>query len=184
LRLTSKIALAIVIAGSVATISASNATAAPSSPAPLPDRLLSCILGRATNLETHREQKRSEVIYEGRHKFALYLPAGPARTTPPPDPIEPAEPVDSRTRIVADPDGLTNGIPRRFDRVVDMWPERVEMTTTIAEPLVNLIIVSDISADGQWANLFMTKATDVATLDLKNVYSGTCHVGPKPANAS
>ncbi len=143
----------------------------------IPGRLLTCVLGRATNLDPHREQKRSEVIYEGSHKFSLFLPQTPRRTLPPPDPTEPPEPVDARTRIVADPDGLTINVPARFDRVIDMWPERVEMTTTVVEPMVNLIIVSDISADGTRASLFMTKATDVATLDLKNVYSGDCRVG-------
>lgn len=142
----------------------------------LPGRLLTCVLGRATNLDPHREQKRSEVIYEGSHKFALYLPDVPVRTAPPPDATEPPEPVDARTRIVSDPDGLTRDVPRRFDRVIDVWPERVEMTTTIADPVVNLIIVSDIAADGTTANLFMTRAMDLATLDLQNVYSGPCSV--------
>ncbi|MDT0508388.1 hypothetical protein [Novosphingobium sp. MMS21-SN21R] len=157
---------------------------APASPATIPARLLTCVLGRATNLDPHRDQKRSEVIYEGSHKFALYLPETQRRTTAPPDPTEPPEPVDPRTKIVVDPDGLTKQVPSRFDRVIDLWPERVEMVTTIAEPVVNLIIVSDISADGKQANLFMTKATDVATLDLKNVYSGSCNVGFDVAGGS
>ncbi|MFM6829323.1 MAG: hypothetical protein ACKOVA_03135 [Novosphingobium sp.] len=153
-------------------------------PATIPARLLTCVLGRATNLDPHREQKRSEVIYEGSHKFALLLPETPRRTTAPPDPTEPPEPVDPRTRIVADPDGLAKQVPAHFDRVIDLWPERVEMVTTIAEPVVNLIIVSDISPDGKQASLFMTKATDVATLDLKNVYSGSCNVGFDAAGGS
>lgn len=142
----------------------------------IPGRLLTCVLGRATNLDPHREQKRSEVIYEGHHRFALFLPETRQRVTPPPEPTEPAEPVDPRTRIVADPDGLTKDVPNRFDRVIDVWPERVEMITTVADPVVNLIIVSDIATDGKSAYLFMTKASDLATLDLKNVYSGNCNV--------
>ncbi|MGV3510875.1 MAG: hypothetical protein ACO1OX_02610 [Novosphingobium sp.] len=142
----------------------------------IPGRLLTCVLGRATNLDPHREQKRSEVIYEGSHRFALYLPETSKRVTAPPDPTEPAEPVDPRTKIVADPDRLTINVPNRFDRVIDIWPERVEMTTIVADPVVNLIIVSDIAADGNSAYLFMTKASDVATLDLQNVYSGKCSV--------
>lgn len=151
-------------------------TTASAPAAMIPGRLLTCVLGRATNLDPHREQKRSEVIYEGSHKFSLFLPETSRRTTAPPDPTEPPEPVDVRTRVVADPDGLTRNVPPRFDRVIDLWPERVEMTTTVAEPIVNLIIVSDVSADGTQASLFMTKATDVATLDLQNVYSGDCRV--------
>lgn len=185
LRLSVKPILTLAVVAVLATSPASHAASMGSGgstelPVMIPGRLLTCMLGRATNLDPHREQKRSEVIYEGSHKFALYLPTMPVRATPPPDPTEPPEPVDPRTKIVADPDGLTKDVPARFDRVIDMWPQRVEMTTTVVEPVVNLIIVSDISADGTQANLFMTKATDVATLDLKNVYSGTCRVGFSP----
>lgn len=169
-------ALASVMVASPALQAAEKGQGTAVPPPMIPGRLLTCVLARATNLDPHREQKRSEVIYEGSHKFALYLPTIPVRTTAPPDPTEPPEPVDPRTRIVADPDGLMKDVPARFDRVIDMWPQRVEMTTTVIEPAVHLIIVSDISIDGTQAELFMTKATDLATLDLKNVYSGTCRV--------
>jgi hypothetical protein len=155
---------------------------APSQPAPqakpgmLPDRLLTCTLGRITNPDPSREQADDEIIYEGKHPFTLLLPAGPARTAPPPDATDDPEPVDPRTRIVADPDGLAKGFPNRFDRVVDLWPQRVEMTTTIDTPLVNLIVINPIDAQAGTAMLFMTQATDVATLDMQHLYRGPCTV--------
>lgn len=142
----------------------------------LPARTLDCTLGRMTNVDPTREQTEADIVYEGRHRLVLHLPAIPARTAPPPDAIEAPEPVDPRTRIVEDPDGLTARFPRRFDRVVDLWPERVEMTTTIDDPLVNLIIVNPIDAAKGTAMLFMTQATDVATFDLQRVYRGPCTV--------
>lgn len=142
----------------------------------LPDRLLRCVLGRATNLDPKKDQTLADIVYEGKHEFTLFLPSIPVRQGPPPDAIDPAEPVDPRTRIVADPDGLTSSFPRRFDRVVDYWPDRVEMTTTIDNPLVNLIIINPIDAANGSARLFMTQATDVATFDLSKVYQGSCTV--------
>jgi len=151
-------------------------TVAPTTPVMLPDRLLDCDLGLALNLDPNRDQKRSDVHYEGHHPFRLFLPGIPVRTAPPPDPIDPAEPVDPRTRIVADPDKLTDGVPNRFDRVVDYWPGRVEMATTLPNNLFYLIIVSDIDLARGTATLFMTHAADVAALDLKHVYSGQCRI--------
>ena len=149
----------------------------------LPDRLLKCVLGRATNLDPHRVQSRQEVRQVGQYRFGLLLPGIGKRDGPPPDATEPAEPVDPRTRIVLDPQQLTAGVPDRFDRVVDYWPDRVELTTMIAGPLVNVIIVSDIDVQHGTAYLSMTRATDVATLDLQHYYSGLCRVDARPATA-
>lgn len=157
-----------------------SAAPAPSGPM-LPDRLLTCTLGRMTNVDPTKDQKESDIVYEGRHAFSLLLPAGPARTTPPPDATEDPEPVNPRTRIVSDPDGLAKAFPNRFDRVVDLWPQRVEMTTTIKDPLVNLIIVNPIDEAAGTAMLFMTQATDVATFDMSHVYRGACTVKATPA---
>ncbi len=140
----------------------------------LPDRLLQCTLGRALNLDPHKNQSIAEIKYEGSHHFELFLPSVPQRTSEPPDPTLPAEPVHPDTRIVSDPSGLTKSVPAGFDRVVDYWPDRVELTRVISEPLANLIIVSDIDLKNGHANLFMTKATDAVTFDLKNVYQGGC----------
>lgn len=145
-------------------------------PAMLPDRTLTCTLGRMTNIDATKDQKESDIVYDGAHRFVLFLPAIPVRTTPPPEAIDAPERVDPRTRIVADPDGLTRGFPNRFDRLVDLWPNRVELTTTIDDPLVNLIIVNPIDPAKGTAMVFMTRATDVATFDMTQIYRGPCTV--------
>lgn len=170
----------------VAALAALPLVAAAPAPAPkpmasaaatlLPNRLLRCVLGRMTNLDPTRNQTDAEIVYEGKHPFELLLPAIAARTAPPPDAIDAPEPVDARTRIVADPDKLTDKFPNRFDRVVDYWPKRVEMTTTINDPLVNLIVINPIDAQAGTAMLFMTQATDVATYDMEHLYRGKCAV--------
>ncbi len=142
----------------------------------LPDRLLRCTLGRALNLDPSKTQTIAEIKYEGAHSFSLFLPSVPMRTSEPPDPTLPAEPVNPATRITSDPSGLTKSVPPGFDRVVDYWPERVELTRVVSEPLVNLIVVSDIDTKKGSANLFMTQATDAVTFDLKHVYQGGCSV--------
>lgn len=153
--------------------------AATSPPTLLPARLLNCTLGRITNFDPSRIQAPSEYVYEGRHPFRLFLPAIPTRTTPPPSATAPAEPVNPQTKIVADPDGIAieaHDLP--FDRVVDLWPERVEMTTPISDVANNLIIIDRIDAAKGQATLFMTKANDAVTFDLKHLYLGTCRVSP------
>jgi hypothetical protein len=142
----------------------------------LPERTLQCVLGRATNLDATKDQTTDDIVYEGRHPFTVFLPAIPVRTGPPPEAVDPAEPVDPRTRILADPDGLTREFPPHFDRVVDYWPDRVEMTTVINDPLVNLIIIHPIDPAQGTASIFMTQATDVATFDMQHIYQGTCSV--------
>lgn len=147
-------------------------------PAPkmIPDRLLDCTLARMTNFDPKGRQSAADIVYEGKHPFELRLPKTPVRTTPPPEITQPAEPVDPRTKVVADPDGLTRGFPNRFDRVVDLWPERVEMTTTIDTPLVNMIIVHPIDPAKGTATLFMTRAKDLNAYDTDHMYTGECRI--------
>jgi len=155
------------------------ALAAPSfaqTPKMLPDRLLQCTIGRMTNVDTKKEQTKADIIFEGSHRFDLFLPGIPARTAPPPDAIEPPEPVDPRTQVRADPDGLRAGVPEGFTRVVDYWPDRVELVTAMTDPLVHLIVIHPIDAAAKAANIFMTFATDLATYDMKRVYSGDCTI--------
>ena len=98
-------------------------------------------------------------------------PAEPPRSTLPP------EPVDPRTRIVADPDGIAAGAAAKpFERVVDYWPERVEMTTPIGNGLVNLIILQRSQTKPGLIDLFMTRATDAVSWDEKHLYSGHCKI--------
>lgn len=148
----------------------------------LPERTLECRLGRITNFNPAREQTPAELTYEGDHRFALLLPSIPVRTTEPPRSTLPPEPVDPRTRITADPDGIAAGAAGKpFERVVDYWPERVEMTTPIGSGAVNLIILQRSQAKPGLIDLFMTRATDAVSWDEKHIYSGHCKLGEKGA---
>lgn len=149
-------------------------------PAPklIPDRLLKCTLSRMTNFDPQANQSAADITYEGKHPFALLLPHAAARTTPPPEITETPEPVDPRTKVVADPDGLTKDFPNRFNRVVDLWPERVEMTSAIDTPLVNMIIIHPIDPAKGTATLFMTRAKDLNAYDTDHMYTGACTFPP------
>jgi hypothetical protein len=143
----------------------------------LPARLLDCSLGRVTNFDPKRDQPMSEFKYDKFHPFKLFLPSIPARTTPPPDPTSPAEPVDASTRITADPDGISGDAAKRaFDRVVDMWPKRVELTTPTSNIAWNVIVIDQVNLDKSTATMFMSRANDAFTFDLKNMYYGICKI--------
>lgn len=142
----------------------------------LPARTLECSLGRATNLDPTRNQSLDEIRYEGAHLFSLHLPAIPKRQVPPPDPSEPPEPVNPATQITFDPAGLAKDHNSGFDRVIDLWPERVEMARIINPPMTRLIIISDIDTANGNANLFMAQAADAASMDLDRVYQGSCRI--------
>ncbi|OYW86457.1 MAG: hypothetical protein B7Z20_07335 [Sphingobium sp. 32-64-5] len=113
-------------------------------------------------------------------RLSLYLPGIDARTAPPPDATEAAEPVDSRTRITEDPDGLTADAPGPFDRVVDLWPERVELARTTATGAFKTLLVSDYDPARGTARMFLGTAADITTYDLKRIYMGECTVALKP----
>ena len=143
----------------------------------LPPRLVDCTLARITNFDPAKDQKPSDFVYEGNHVFRLFLPSIPVRTTEPPSSTQPPEPVDPRTRILADPDNLLRaGATGRFDRVVDYWPDRVEMTRPIDPLVVDLVILDGYDARSGTVNLFMTQANDAVTYDQAHLYSGRCKV--------
>ena len=142
----------------------------------IPARLLRCTIGRALNLDPSKRQTIADIRYDGQYQLDLFLPAIAKRTASPPDATEAPEPVDPATRILQDSAGLTREVPPGFDRVVDMWPERVELTRIIREPLTNLVIVSDVDESHGTANIFMTQATDAVTFDMQHVYQGGCVV--------
>lgn len=141
----------------------------------LPARLLDCHLGRITNYDPSKEALPRDYTYEGDHVFRLFLPSIPERTTAPPRSTQAPEPVDPKTRILTDPDGISAGamqIP--FDRVVDYWPERVEMTTPVGNGEVNLIILQQSAGQPGLTDIFMTKAKDAMTYDTNGMYAGRC----------
>jgi hypothetical protein len=142
----------------------------------IPARTLHCTLGHALNLDPSKDQTMADIQYEGAHSFSLFLPETKARQAPAPDATDTAEPVDPATRIIADPSGLRRDVPAGFARVVDLWPERVEMTQVISAPLVHFIVINQINENVGTANLFMTTATDIAAMNLKTVYQGPCKI--------
>ncbi len=143
----------------------------------LPPRMLDCRLGRITNFDPSRDQAPSEYKYDGDHPFRLFLPSIPVRTTEPPRSTQAPEPVDPQTRIVADRDGISAGAAGHpFDRVVDYWPERVELTTPLESGEVNLIILQQSEGRKGMTDIFMTKAKDAVTYDQAHLYSGRCKV--------
>ena len=144
-------------------------------PTRLPNRQLSCDLGHATNVDFTKEQKTSDMVFDTHHALSLFLPGIPVRTTEPPDATAPAEPVDKRTRITSDPSGLMHGVAPGFVRVIDLWPERVEMTRKVNEAISKLIILSNVDASDKTADIFITDAQDLATFDPEKIYIGTCH---------
>lgn len=153
--------------------------ARPAAPAMLPDRTLDCTLRRIANFDPSREQKPSEYVLEGAHRVRLFLPSIPVRTAPPPESTEPAEPVDPRTRVLLDPDAVTGDVARAFDRVVDDWPRRVEMTRPVTDVAVNLVILDQIDAARGTANMFVTVANDAVTYDQQKLFVGPCRVGAR-----
>lgn len=143
----------------------------------LPPRMLRCRLGRVVNFDPSRDQPVAEYLYDGQHRLTLFLPDAPIRTTPPPDATAVPEPVDARTRIVADPDGIAGeAASRPFQRVVDLWPSRVEMMTPLNEVVANVIVVAQVSPDQAEATIFMARANDATTYDMQHLYFGRCRV--------
>lgn len=142
----------------------------------LPARTLECDLGRITNFDPAKNQSVSDYKYEGRYYLKIFLPPNAVSTAPPPEATQPPEPVDPRTRVISDPSGLLKESVSGFDRVVDLWPQRVEMTAPISNIAVNLIVIDQIDERRKTAGLFLTKANDAVTFDHDNLYSGMCRV--------
>ncbi|HEX7853227.1 MAG TPA: hypothetical protein VF503_05975 [Sphingobium sp.] len=156
--------------------SVASPVAEPLAPASAP-RLLDCSLGHITNFDRDKAQTMADYSFDGWHSFKLFLPATPPRTKQPPAATAAPEPVDPKTTIVSDPDRISDqAFGRPFGRVVDLWPERVEMTTPISDVAVNLIVIDHIDTAAATATLFLTHANDALTFDLKNLYIGKCKV--------
>lgn len=142
----------------------------------LPARLLECKLGHATNFDVEKEQTVDEITFDTFHRLSLFLPAINPRTTAPPDALEKAEPVDRKTRVTEDPDGLTADAPGPFERVVDMWPERVELAKPTPIGTYKTILITDYDPMRATARMFMGTAADLTSYDLKRIYLGECTV--------
>lgn len=167
-------------AGAMFTLSPDGASAAAVHPARLPARLVTCLLGHATNFDPQKPQTPADITFDTHHHLSLYLPAINARTSPPPDAAEAAEPVDRRTRVIEDPDGITADAPGPFERVVDLWPERVELAKTTATGAFKTLLVSDYDPAAGSARMFLGTAGDLTSYDLKRIYMGDCTVALNP----
>ena len=142
----------------------------------LPARQLDCTLGRITNFDPDKNQRPQDFTFEGQHRLVLFLPSIPVRTAPPPDPVDPPEPVDPRTRVLVDPDGLAADVAGPFTRVVDYWPERVELVALTTQSLSKLMVIDRIDESTGRANMFLTTAGDAITYDQSRLFAGTCRV--------
>jgi len=146
----------------------------------LPDRVLTCAIRHITNFDPAKSQTAEQLQSDSVHNFMLRLPPVPMRTKAPPEAFEKPEPVDPRTRILADPDGIAPHPLRRFDKVVDYWPDRVELASTIKGALLNVIVISPIDPAAKTANMFMTRATELTHFDPRHIYQGSCQIAITP----
>jgi hypothetical protein len=170
-----------------------NAAAAKPTP-PLPDRVLDCQVRHITNFDPHLAQTASELQYDSVHRLVLFLPSIRPRTSLPPAPFDKPEKVDPRTRIISDPDKIAPQPHHRFARVVDYWPDRVELSSVISgtdratlttSPLLNVIVINPIDVANGTTNLFMTRATELTHFQPNHIYQGSCaiHIG-KPSGSA
>lgn len=151
-------------------------TAKPAEQARLPERLLACSIRHITNFDPGKSQTAAELQYDAVYPLTLVLPGIPVRTTPPPEPQDDPEPVDPRTRIIEDPGQIAPSKYGSFDRVIDYWPERTELSAVITGDLLNVIVINNYDPATQTANFFMTRASELSRYQPEHVYQGECKV--------
>ena len=153
----------------------------PAAPQRLPARLLVCTLGHATNFDPEKEQTTGDIAFDTRHRLSLFLPGSDQRTAPPPDAFDKPEAVAPGTRVIDDPDQITADAPGAFERVVDLWPERVELAKQTKTGAFKTFLISDYDPVHLIARIFLGTASDLTTYDLKRIYMGECAVTLAPA---
>lgn len=155
-------------------------SAAPA-PTELPGRALSCTMRRVTNFDPSRTQTAAELVLAGESALDLYIGPGPVRTNLPPEPFEPQEPPPPGTRVLRDTGKLLAGVPARFTRVVDRWPDRVEIATDLSDSRFSLMIVAPIDPVAGTATLLVTYVDITMTYDAGRVWLGDCRIrAPAP----
>lgn len=142
----------------------------------IPDRLLTCSVRHITNFDPQKEQTASELNYDTVHALTLFLAKIPVRTKAPPEAYEKPEPVNRRTRITADPDHIAPQKDGRFERVIDLWPERTEMSAPLGGQILNAIVISNYDAANGTANFTMTRSSELTHFDPDHIYQGQCNV--------
>lgn len=166
------------IASLVLGFGAAAAAAPAPAPAPgmLPARVFTCDVGHVTNFDSTKRQSPADLQFDTRHKLVFALPAGPARTTLPPDVNEEPEKVSPGSQILSDPDHIVPQHQAQFDQVVDYWPERVELMGMIKTELRNAIVLDSYDAAAGTVNLFMLRASELTQYDKAHIYQGSCRV--------
>ena len=142
----------------------------------IPDRMLTCAIRHITNFDPGKQQTAAELAYDAVHPFSLFLPSIAVRTKGPPEPFEKPERVNRRTRILLDPGGIAPQPGRRFERVIDYWPDRTELSSTISGALLNAIVITNYDPASGTANLFMTRASELTHFEPSHIYQGQCQV--------
>lgn len=150
-------------------------------PAPiLPGRQLSCTMHRVTNFVQDRDQSRADLALEGESALDLYIGPGPVRTGLPPEPDQPPEPTPPGTRVLRDTGGLLTGVPPTFSRVVDRWPQRVEIATDLPDDQFSLMILAPIDPVAGTATMLVTYVNMTLSYDPKRVWFGDCTIRQSP----
>lgn len=160
-------------AGLLPDLASAHASAGPDR---IPARLLECKLGHATNFDPEIQQTVDDITFDTHHRINLFLPASERRKSPPPDALEKPATVDPATRIVDDPDGIAADAPGQFERMVDLWPDRVELAKPTVRGAFKTFLISDYVPASGTARLFLGTASDLTTYDLKRIYMGACRV--------
>jgi len=142
----------------------------------IPARLLICSIRHITNYDPAEKQTAAQLSYDAVHRLTLFLPSIAVRTKGPPEPDEKPEPVNPRTRIIEDPDHIAPLRGGRFERVIDYWPERTELSAPISGDLLNAIVINNYDPVSKAANLFMTRATELTHFQPEHIYQGQCQV--------
>lgn len=142
----------------------------------LPDRLLTCSIRHIINYDPAKQQTAAELAYDAVHRLTLFLPSIAVRTKGPPEPYEKPEPVNPRTRIIEDPDHIAPQRGGRFERVIDYWPERTELSAMLSGELINAIVINAYDPANKTVNLFMTRATELTHFQPEHIYQGQCQV--------
>jgi hypothetical protein len=142
----------------------------------LPDRLLECSVGHVINFDPSHDQTAAELRYDGFHRLVIFLARNRKQVGRPPDATEDAPKVDPRTRLVADPDAISGQPGMAIGRLIDLWPERVELSTPIGGEMLNAIVLHPIDEAAGTLNLFMLRASELTHFDPAHIYQGTCHI--------
>ena len=131
-----------------------------------PARELSCSLARATNIDFAQNQRPEDIRHEGHYTLTFALPSARAAKT-------------AGYLLQADEAHLFGKGPVRFERAVDMWPQRVELATAAGAAGFSYAILTEIDPVSKRANIYVGRGKDMFTPDPAFVYQGACEIRSK-----